>query len=261
LAATLSLSEARKRNLKNTERIINRPNGWRVNINGNLMPGGTECQLISSEFGSIDFAIATDSEGNFLFDRPVFREPPAVVVVTWGYRGDDIYVGLIRQERPLADDPSVATGIWHKPLVFAQTPMGNLNAIVGEELEPADIGALRELAEEMSIKSTVLRVVDLGRQYMNPTTAASSDHLFIVQVDLEKVEQLRPDKKEGIVSAEYVPLGELLRSVVRGSDDRGAIYRMGISNGAWLAFLAWAAESGLLQIRRAKQADAAPEPG
>jgi ADP-ribose pyrophosphatase YjhB (NUDIX family) len=210
--------------------------GWKLIIDGKMMPTGTEWSVQSS-FGSVQTAVVLDASGSPVFDRPIYSEAPNVNMVAYGRSSDgQTKVAVIRQPRPHADDPEVRHTHGHAPIVFGQVPMGFIEKILGESVEEA---AERETFEETGAR-TVLSVTRPACPYHNPnpTFVRTWSDLVFVEVDLERIESLRSTRDEPIYSAEYIPVPELLRRIKDGRDEQGALYRMCTANSVWLIFFA-----------------------
>lgn len=214
--------------------------GWRLIVNGEEMPPETEWEVVS-RFGSMHTAVVADAEGRPVFDRPAVREADNVNIIAWGrrkrlFRKDDVRIAVIRQPRPHADNPELPLANGHMPVVFGQIPMGFMEKVLGESGEDA---ARRETGEETGA-SAVVRVTRPAYPWHNPnpTFVATWSNLYFVEVDLDRIEALKPDRSEPIYSAEYIPVRELLHRIRDGQDERGAVYRMCTSNSLWLIFFA-----------------------
>lgn len=222
-----------------TKAFLDNPDRWKIIIDGNEMPQGTDVE-ISSPYGSFKTAVVMNEDGTPGFDRPIVYEAPGTSLVAWGRAKDGtVRIAVILQQRPHADDPKNQWKDNHVPVVFGQTPMGYLDKLTGGKLETPEAGAVREAGEEAGA-TAVLRTErpKCPWQNANPTFVGSWMDLVFVEVDLSKVEELKFDKKEPIYSAEYVTVPELLRRIREGKDEKGAYYRMGISNSIWLIFFA-----------------------
>ncbi|MDP2665463.1 MAG: NUDIX domain-containing protein [bacterium] len=214
--------------------------GWRLEVNGIPIEGEWQ---ITSPFGSVDTAVVLHADGTPNFDRPAYRESPHVNCVVWGRRKDGVArFAIIRQPRPHADNPK-RPGNDHKPVVFGQTPMGFLDKIIGKDLIPkfedVDHAAAREASEEAGVQ-VVLNIERPSYPWHNPnpTFVATWADLVFVEVNLEKIGKLKPDRTEPIFSAEYITAEELRRRIAAGKDEAGAVYRGCTSNSVWLIFFA-----------------------
>ncbi|MFH1364119.1 MAG: NUDIX domain-containing protein [Candidatus Aenigmatarchaeota archaeon] len=220
-------------------------NRWMTTVN---QPGGLtnvfipQCHVeIRSPFGSVETAVVVDDDGKPVFDRPLYRESPNVNCIAWGVKDWIVYMAVIRQPRPHADNP-LAPGVENEPIVFGQIPMGFLKNITGQDLklERVEAGAVREIDEETGA-GVVLEIARPSYPYHNPNPAfvATWSELVFVKVDVDRVGQLKKDHTEPIYSAEYIPFSRLRQRLLSGVDDEGAVYRMCTSNSLWLIFLAW----------------------
>lgn len=211
--------------------------GWKLLVNGAEVEGDWRAV---SYFGEVHTAVVLDASGQPLFDRPAYREAANVNIIAWGrrkrwFRKDEVCVAVIRQPRTHADDPE-RPGNDHRPVVFGQIPMGFMEKLLGETGADA---ARRETGEETGA-TAVIRVTQPKYPWHNPnpTFVPTWSDLYFVEVDLDKVEKLKPNRSEPIYSAEYVPVGELLRRIREGKDERGAVYRMCTANSLWMIFFA-----------------------
>lgn len=212
--------------------------GWKLTVNGMVVEGEWQ---ITSPFGSVDTAVVLHDDGRPNFDRPAYREAPNVNLVVWGRGKDGIArFAVIRQPRPHADDPE-QPGNEHKPVVFGQITMGFMEKVIGKDLIPklehVEHAAAREASEEAGVK-VVLNIERPPYPWQNPSLSfvATWSDLVFVEVNLEKIEELKPDRNEPIFSAEYVTAEELRRRIAMGKDEVGAVYRYGQSNALWMIF-------------------------
>ena len=214
-------------------------------------PDGTVEELtgvdweVRSKYGRVVSTVVTGAEGKPAFDRPRYEEAPNVNIVAWGRDKKErkIKVALLSQGRPHADDPTNPENT--KTLTFAQIPMGFKDAVFGKDqvevYESSKDAAIRETAEETG--ATCIKDIfqpEFPYHNPNPTFVGTWSDLLFVEVDLEKVEQLKkdPDRKELILKSEFVPLQQVMREIRAGKTDRG-ITRMCTSNSALLIFLTY----------------------
>lgn len=215
-------------------------------------PAGTDWEA-KSRFGSVISAVATNSDGSPSYDRPRYNEAPNVNVVAWGKdKKGQIKIAIINQARPYADNELETET--NEPMVFRQIPMGFLDKILGQgevsRLESTKKGAIREISEEtgaMVVKD--ISFPELPKHYPNPTFVGTSSNLAFVEVDLEKIDELKSRSvgEEQIYKSEYIPLDQLLKEIQTGKVDN-AYTRMCTSNSAILIFL-----SGLKQYQQAER--------
>lgn len=206
----------------------------------------TKCEdfRASSPYGSVASAVVVDEKGRPIFDRPVYYEAPNVHAIVYGRDTDGkIRVAVISQPRPHADDP-MQPGNDHPPVIFGQTPMGFLlSKIAGNgnivPIETGAAGAMREAGEEAGVQ-VVISVTQPKYPHINPnpTFVATWSEVYFLEVDLHQIRRLKPDHAEPIFSAEYLTVPELLRRIREGQDEKGAVYRMGVSLGDWMIFFA-----------------------
>ncbi len=209
--------------------------GWRLEVNGEVMPPRTIWR-VSSPFGEVEPVVVCHTDGTPNFDRPSYAEAPHVNVVPWGVDNAGVVkIGVIRQPRPHADDPVPGNGNGNE-VVVGQTPMGFLERFTGESLE---VAAVRETGEETGAR-TVLNIVQPNYPFHNPnpTFVRTWADLYFVQVDLDRIEVLRPDRHEPIYSAEYITATDLLKRIRDGTDEEGAVYRGCTSLSIWMIFFA-----------------------
>jgi len=207
-----------------------------LTVDGKPVPPEVDWE-VKSPFQTIKPLVVCDKNGMPQFDRPGVWEAPNVNLVVWGRRKEDgmPMIGVINQPRPYADDPRDPNS--QESVVFDQTPMGFLEKLLGETLEET---ARREAGEEAGANSAILKVYQPLNPWHNPSPSfvCSWSDLYFVEVDLEKIEELKQDKSEPIYKLEYIPLPELLRRIASGEKD-GALYRGCTSNSVWLIWLAW----------------------
>lgn len=198
---------------------------------------------VESRFGSVESAVVIGPDGKLAFDRPLYREAANVNIVAYGLDANGkIRIAIIRQPRPHADDPE-QPGNEHPPVVFGQIPAGFLERVIGkdsvERLETVEVGATRETSEETGA-TAVVRITRPAYPFVfpAPTFCATWSDLLFVEVDLERIEALKPDRTEPIFSAEYLLVPELLRRIREGKDETGAVYRAGVYLGDLMVFFA-----------------------
>ena len=121
--------------------------------------------------------------------------------------------------------------------------MGFKEKLLGKDqlkaYESSKDAAERETAEETG--ATVIKDIsqpEFPYHNPNPTFVGTWSDLVFVEVDLEKVEELKADRNELIFKAEYVPLKEVWKEIRAGKTDRG-ITRMCTSNSALLIYLSY----------------------
>ena len=204
------------------------------------MPPGTDWEAVS-RFGSYRSAVITNPDGSPSFDRPRADEAPAVNVVAYGKdkTTGELKIAMISQPRPHADNDFEPTN--RGDMVFEQIPMGFLEKIIGKDpiikTESVRQGAARETAEETGAGAVKdISYPEYPKHYPNPTFVGTSTDVVFVEVDLEKINELKQDKNEPIYKASYIPLAELIADIKKGKTDRGYA-RMGTSNSAILMFL------------------------
>lgn len=199
-----------------------------------------------SPFGSVRSAVVVNDEGLPQYDRPRYEEAPNVNIVAWGRDPikREIRVALISQPRPHADHPFDPEN--KEDLTFAQIPMGFKERLLGrdqiEGYESSKDAATREVQEETG--ATVIRDIfepEFPAHNPNPTFVGTWSDLVFVEVDLEKVEEMKAQRDELIFKAEYIPLKQLWREIRAGKSDRG-ITRMCTSNSALLIYLSYLGE-------------------
>jgi len=208
--------------------------GWQLTVDGKPVQGDWQAL---SPFGSVGTAVVLDGKGVPVFDRPIYREAQNVNLVVWGKDvNGEIKIAIIRQPRPHSDDPMQPGVDGHAPVIFGQIPMGFAEKILGEVPEDT---ARREASEETG--AGVVRGVTRPKypwHNPNPTFVATWSDLLFVEVDLARVEQLRPTRDEPIFSAEFISAKELIARIANGQDDQGAVYRMCTANSILLIFFA-----------------------
>ncbi len=208
--------------------------GWQLSVDGKPVSGNW---VVTSPYGEVAPVVVCDDAGYPLFDRPAYREADSVHIIAWGRTQEgDIRIGMIRQPRPHADDPEAGAHSTHGPVVMGQVPMGFVEKILGETGEDA---ARREAMEETGA-AAILSVVQPACpwNFPNPTFVPTWSGIYFVEVDLEKIEEMKKDRTEPIYSAEYISPAQLIERLASGKDESGALYRMGTSNSALLIFFA-----------------------
>ncbi len=237
----ISPSEAIKRNpnfFKDRPETVN----WTLRVkhsDGRVeeLPPGTDWEAIS-RFGAVRSAVVTKPDGSPDYDRPRYEEAPSVNIVAWGKdkKTGEIKIGMIEQGRPHADNAFEPNST--DTMTFEQIPMGFLEKVVGkDQLESAHEGAVRETGEETGAKAVLdVSYPEYPQNYPNPTFHGNSSEVVFVEVDLDKIDQMKIDRSEQIFTAEYIPVETLLDDIKKGKTDRG-YSRMAISNSAILVFL------------------------
>jgi len=194
-----------------------------------------------SRFGAVRSAVVTNPDGTPNFDRPRYDEAPSVNTVAWGKdsKTGEIRVAMISQARPHADNAFDKQS--SESMVFEQIPMGFLDRVIGKDqlegFESTSEGAKRETREETG--AIVIKDIshpEYPEHYPSPTFVGTSPNVVFLEVDLEKIDKLKIDRKEQIFNAEYIPLSQLIRDIKDGKTERGYA-RMCISNSAILIFL------------------------
>jgi len=196
-----------------------------------------------SPFGAVRSAVVTDEAGKPVFDRPRYEEAPNVNIVAWGRdrKTRQIKVALISQPRPHADDPTNPANT--EPLVFAQIPMGLKEKLLGKDQLEAYESSKQAAARETGEETGATAIKDISQPEFpyhnpNPTFVGTWSDLVFVEVDLDKVEELKASRNEPIFKAEYVPLKQVWKEIRAGKSDRG-ITRMCTSNSALLVYLSY----------------------
>ncbi len=189
--------------------------------------------------------VVITADGKPSYDLVVLTENPGAIAVVWARdEQGSIKIGLIRQKRPVADQIGKPGIDDHPPVVFPEPPMGDLRKIVGDAQaaayqESMEAGAVREMGEEMG--DLVVKKVTrppYPEQNCNPAVFTNADGIVFVEVDLNVLSQRKNvDKKEMIDSMDFVSIQTLMLRVAFGLDQAGALYRSGISLGAWLIFI------------------------
>ncbi len=215
---------------------------------------GTEEELVGvdwkaiSRFGKVEAAVVTDNEGNPVFDRPAYYEAPNVNIVAWGRdnRTGEIRIAIIAEERPHALHPEMPEK--EVSLRFAQVPMGFLEKLIGKDelakLEFKGAAAIREVEQETGA-STVRGWTRPACPWHNPSPSfvATWSDLFFIEVDLDRVSELKLEKNEPIYKAEYLPAREVLARIREGQDKDGTIFRACTSLSILMIFFACNPES------------------
>jgi len=212
-------------------------------------PDGKQHQFVGcdweakSRFGKVENAVIVGNDGMPQFDRPAYYEAPNVNVVAWGRdtRTGEVKVAIITEERPHAIHPEMPEA--DVTLKFAQIPMGFLEKLIGKDqlsqLEFKRFGALREVTEETGA-SAIRGFSRPACPWHNPSPSfvATWSDLYFIEVDLEKIGELKLDKNEPIFKAEYLPVRELLARIREGQSADGAIFRACTSLSLLMIFFA-----------------------
>lgn len=240
----ISPSEALRRD---SEFFEKRPpdNNWILKVrhlDGTVeeFPPGTDWEAVS-RWGAVRSSVVTKPDGSPLYDRPRYDETPGVLVVAWGKdkKTGEIKVAMISQAHPHADN--VFDTESDESMVFQQIPMGFLDKTIGkdqlEKFEPLEEGAKREAREEAG--AAIVKNVsfpEYSNQYNSPSFSGTSSFLAFIEVDLDRVDNLKIDREEQIFKAEYISLSKLMDNIKKGKTENGYA-RLGISNSAVLIFL------------------------
>ncbi len=238
MAATKSYAEVA--HCKGFDDFTDHPGRWRLRVQDREKEASCRDWKASSPFGSVESAVVVDDAGEPLFDRPIYREAPNVNCVVWGRDKDGVAkFAVIRQPRPHADDPENPDS--KRAVVFGQIVMGFLEKLVGKDMinryESVANGAAREAGEEAG--AMVIKNIERPAypwHNPNPTFVATWSELVFVEVDLEAIEAIKPDRHEPIFSAEYVTAAELRQRIAEGRDSKDAVYRMCTANSSWFIF-------------------------
>jgi hypothetical protein len=197
-----------------------------------------------SRFGKVASEVVVDENGRPLFDRPVYYEQPCVNVVAWGRdaRTGEVKIAIITERRPHVNHPTLPDST--VPLAFAQIPMGFMERLVGKaglsELEIAKSAGARETSEETG--ATIIRGFSRPAcpwHNYSPSFMATWADLIFIEVDLEFIQERKPDGDELILHAEYLPVRELLARIREGQGKDGAIFRGCSSLSALMIFFSY----------------------
>lgn len=171
-------------------------------------------EIINPKIGSVRHVVICDDSGKPLYDTIEIREQAGCVIIPYYLNSSGYYFGVIRQVRPILEDPETKE---QGKVVSMQFPMGFV--IKGESLEET---VRRELAEET--QSIAVTVEYLGS--INPLTSfyaeQKANEVFAVKVDEDKVIKIKKEnvskeaQKEGILSLDYIPQGELFDKIRLG---------------------------------------------
>lgn len=191
-----------------------------------------------SRFGEVRNVVVFGLDGKPSFDRPEYREAPNVNMVAWGIKDGIAHIAILHEARPHADNPVNPSS--KNPMVFGQIPMGFLNKLLGQDrkFEPGANGAVREIVEETGATAVIsVRQSLFPWHNPNPTFVATWSELYFVQVDLDKIEALKPSHGEMIYKAEYIPVAELMERIRKGQH-KGALYRAATTLSILMIFFA-----------------------
>lgn len=187
---------------------------------------------LRSPFFTIEPGIITNADGS-MYDRPLIREKPSVMVVVWGIDANkELRFGLIRQKRPPSNDP-LQDGDGHPPVTFAQVPMGYLDG------DTVKVAALKEMTEELGPSFVVDTILpSFARWNIEPNTYATWHNVAFVQLDLSSVDEHHTAPGEMITSVAFLRAAEVLENIARGRDETGAYYRGGSTLAPLMMFFA-----------------------
>ena len=196
----------------------------------------------TSRFGEVQNVVVKDRYGHPVFDRPEYREAPNVNAVAYGFDPitGEVRIGILHEARPHADDPDDEDS--SELMLFAQTPMGFVNKVIGDDgvakMENMEAAAAREVSEETGA-TAVLKITrpSCPRHNPQPTFVATWSDLVFVEVDLLKIENLKLDRGEQIYKAEYISVPTLLNRIFHGAYENIS-YRSALTNGVLMTFFA-----------------------
>ena len=197
----------------------------------------------SSRFGSVTNEVVVGPDGQPQFDRPAYHEAPNVNMIVWGrdIQTGEVKIAIITEERPHADHPEKPDS--STSLKFAQIPMGFMDKIIGTggltELEIGETAAIRETQEETGA-SVILGWTQPACPWHNPSPSfvASWSDLYFVEVDLDRIGEIKESHGEQIFKAEYLPIKELLARIREGQSDDGSFFRACTSLSLLMIFFA-----------------------
>jgi len=196
-----------------------------------------------SRFGRVTSEVVVGADGQPQFDRPAYHEAPNVNVIAWGrdVRTGEVKIAIITEERPHADHPEKLDS--SVSLKFAQIPMGFMDKIIGQEgmakLEIGETAAIREIGEETGA-SVIRGWTQPAYPWHNPSPSfvATWSDLYFVEVDLDRIGEIKESHGEQIFKAEYLPIKELLARIREGQGTDGAIFRACTSLSLLMIFFA-----------------------
>lgn len=177
---------------------------------------------LKSPFFDIQPGVILSDSAIPLYDRPVVREAPSVVVIVWGIdHNGEMRLGMVKQKRPPADDPR-SPGDDHKPVTFVQVVMGYLD---GDSIEK---GAHREKAEELGAGDVMqFEIPELPLMNVEPNMFATWHRIAFMRIDLKTVDSKHMVPEEFISGVMYLPVRDVLRYIAIGWDEQGNSYREG----------------------------------
>lgn len=186
-----------------------------------------DVEISHPQFGRVRTVVVTDANGTPLWERPQYNEGPHIVAVAWGRKARAIHVGLVLETRPHAEHPERDgdQDFWGVPRGFLKPD------------ESAEDAVRREVGDEAGGR-IVLSTHDAGWINPNPTFVGTFSPLIFAEVDLERIEQVKPERHEKIIRAEYFALDDLLRAI-NGIDYAGGRFEDGVSLAALMRFFAW----------------------
>ena len=235
MSATIKMSEANVRKPGFSE---GRPDGvpWKLTVSADSLDWEARCR-----FGAVRNVVVLGMDGMPAFERPEYREAPNTNIVAYGLKDGGVYIAILHEGRPHADDPTQEPGTENSPITFGQVPMGFKDKLFGPdapEMEDTLEAAARELGEETGT-TAIKRLYRPKYPFHNPnpTFVATWSDLVFAEVDLSKVGEKRLGRNELIYKAEYIPAKELITRIENGTHEN-AVYRAGTSLSILMIFFA-----------------------
>lgn len=237
MSAIIGYAQAQaKASAADWEAFIADPNRWRLTVNGEDFPPGTDFTF-SSKFGSVSSAVVMQS-GKPAFDRPEYTEAAFVQAIVWGRKGDHVYIGMVEQYRPHADQPGSPGVDGHEPVLFMHCPMGFAEKAITGKFESAAEAAQRESGEEIGVRKVLnVYTVPFGHN-PSPSFTPTWGGVVLVEVDLDAIRQPEQPLNEPIAGTYFVEVGELLQTLAHGKSPRGAYSGVSTSLSALMLFFA-----------------------
>lgn len=188
---------------------------------------GPDIELSSPRFGNVRTVVVTDEAGEPLWERPQYNEGPHIVAVAWGRKEGTIYVGLVLETRPHAQHPAREGDqvFWGVPRGFRKPGESAADAIK------------REVGDEAGGR-VIISTHDVGWINPNPTFVGTYSPLVFVEVDIDRIDAVRPERHEKIYRAKYIGLDELMHAI-NGTFQEGGYFEDGVSLAAIMRFVSW----------------------
>lgn len=237
MSATVPYAEARRRlSAEDWKNFVENPNRWGLKVGDQEFPPGTDF-VFASRFGEVRSAVVIQP-GGASFDRPEYTEAPFMQTIVWGQKDGMVYIGMVEQARPHADEPDKHGEDGHDPVLFMHCPMGfNEKAATGK-FETPEEAAKREAGEEMGVRKILGTEKVLCGHNPTPSFTPTWGGVAFVQVDLDAIIPPEQSLEEPIAGTYFIEAGELLEMIASGKSPRGAYTGVSTSLSALMLFFA-----------------------